>query len=157
MGFEQALCAVSGWLDLGLPDEALVELDGLADAQKHSETALRLRIDALMAMQRWNQAAAVAKRLSILTPDDPLVFLRAAYCLHETGDTQAACQFLFRGPRSLMSMPIFHYNYACYLSILGEYRRAKGHLRRALKMDSTLREHALQDRDLACLEVANLI
>ena len=81
--------------------------------------------------------------------DVPEFFLRAAFCLHETGDTLAACNQLLRGPKELFDMAIFHYNLACYLWTLGDGPRARSHLQQAIEMDGTYLESAREDRDLA--------
>ena len=65
-----------------------------------------------------------------------------------TGDTLAARNQLLRGPKTLLAMPHFHYNIACYLWTLGEHARARTHLSQAIAMDESYRESALTDRDL---------
>lgn len=97
---------------------------------------------------QWNSASETAKILCIQVADEPMFFLHAAFCLHETGDTYAACNWLMRGPRALHQMAIFHYNIACYLWILGQGARAKRHLHQAISMDEELIEVARADRDL---------
>jgi hypothetical protein len=81
--------------------------------------------------------------------DEPVFFIRAAICLHETGDTLAACNCLLSGPKTLFEMPVSHYNLACYLWTFGEGCRARDHLKRAITMDESFREEARHDRDLA--------
>jgi hypothetical protein len=144
--------AASGWLDLGLADEALAELQALpAEARMHRR-ALELTLAAQMSREAWNPAADTARMLCLKASDEPLFFLTAAFCLHETGDTLAACNWLLRGPKSLFGMAVFHYNIACYLWKLGQAGRARSHLRRAIVMDESLIESARADRDLAGID-----
>lgn len=144
----QTLQAASGWLELGLADEALFELQSLpTDAQTQRES-LELKLAAQMECQLWNNASETARLLCLKAEKEPEFFLRAAYCLHETGDTLAACNHLLRGPKRLFEMPIFHYNLACYLWTLGEGPRARSHLKQAIAMDGAFLEFARQDRDL---------
>lgn len=149
MGTDQALCAASGWLELGLADEALAELDNLPADQQSRREVLELKLCAQMTSQAWNPASDTARLLCLKAADEPEFFLRAAFCLHETGDTLAACNWLLRGPKSLFDMAIFHYNLACYLWTLGEASRARSHLKQAISMDESFREAARDDRDLA--------
>lgn len=142
------LMAAVGWLELGLPDEALMEIAGLPNHQQMRREVLELKLLAQMTGQSWNLASDTARLLCLKDPEEPLFFLRAAYCLHETGDTLAACNWLLRGPKSLMDMAVFHYNLACYLWTLGEERRARSHLRTAVRMDRSLLDSAKEDRDL---------
>jgi tetratricopeptide (TPR) repeat protein len=152
MRINQALLAASGWLDLGLADEALAELDALPSELKRSREVLELKLCAQMDTQAWNPASETARLLCLKAGDEPMFFLRAAFCLHETGDTLAACNWLLRGPKSLFDMAIFHYNLACYLWTLGEAKRARSHLRQAITMDQSFLEAARGDRDLAGIE-----
>ncbi|MEI7929641.1 MAG: hypothetical protein WCH40_13910, partial [Verrucomicrobiales bacterium] len=104
-----------------------------------------------MADRSWNAASETARLLCLKDPAEPQFFLHAAYCLHETGDTLAACRWLLRGPKTLFSEAAFHYNLACYLAVLGQAARAKSHLRTAFGLDESLRDSAHHDQDLACL------
>lgn len=151
MSVAETLQAASGWLELGIADEALAELERLPPAERRQRPALELQLTAQMLGRAWNPAADTARLLCIQAADEPVFFLRAAFCLHETGDTLAACNWLLRGPKTLLEMAVFHYNLACYLSVLGEAERARRHLRQAITMDESLRETARSDHDLAGL------
>ena len=124
MVLTRTLRAASGWLELGLADEALVELRELSTQEQAQQEALELRLHAEMECESWNPAADTARLLCLKEPGEAEFFIRAAFCLHETGDTLAACNWLLRGPKSLFEMSIFHYNLACYLWVLGEGDRA---------------------------------
>ncbi len=145
------LRAALGWLELGLPEEALSELAALSARERMRRHALELRLLAEMEARRWNAAADTGRLLCIKEPKEPRFFIHAAYCLHETGDTLAARDWLLKGPAALIEDPLFHYNLACYLAVLGERKRAKSHLERAFEMDASLRESAREDSDLDAL------
>lgn len=145
---DQTLRAASGWLELGLAEDALLELKTLPQAIQDHEHGLALRLFAEMKRSDWNNASETARLLCLKVADEPMYFIQAAYCLHETGDTLAAFNWLLRGPKSLFEMALFHYNLACYLWTLGHGCRARSHLRQAISLDATLRETALDDRDL---------
>ncbi len=140
-----------GWLELGLPDEALSELGGLPARDRMRRHALELRLLAEMESRHWNAAADTGRLLCLKEPKEARFFIHAAYCLHETGDTLAARDWLLRGPASLIEDPLFHYNIACYLAVLGDCKRAETHLERAFEMDASLRETAQEDTDLEAL------
>ena len=137
-----------GWVELGLADEALVELQSLPLEYQRERDALEVKLVAQMDCQSWNSASETARLLCLKAANEPEFFLRAAFCLHETGDTLAACQQLLRGPKTLFEMAIFHYNLACYLWTLGEAPRARAHLLTAVTMDESYLETARTDRDL---------
>jgi predicted Zn-dependent protease len=145
----RTMLAASGWLDLGLPEGALEELNRLSPSDQNRPEALELKLQAQMDAKAWNAAADLARVLCVRQPANARYFLHAAYCLHETGDTLAARNQLLSGPKALLEMPMFHYNLACYHWTLGEQERARTHLSRAIAMDESYREAALTDRDLA--------
>ncbi len=149
MVLKRTLRAASGWLEIGLPDEALLELQSLPFVDQLSEAVLEVKVHAEMECQEWNAASESARILCVKEPQKAEHFLRAAFCLHETGDTLAARNWLLRGPKSLLAMPAFHYNLGCYLWVLGERKNARNHLRQAFRMDDTLLDFARRDRDLA--------
>ncbi len=148
MGVTKTLQAASGWLELGIADEALSELASLPMEVRMQRPALELKLAAQMVGQLWNAAADTARLLCLKAADEPVFFLRAAFCLHETGDTLAACHWLLRGPKTLFEMAVFHYNLACYLWTLGDSVRARSHLHQAITLDDSLLAAARMDRDL---------
>ena len=137
MNLHATLQAATGWLELGLADEALLELNELPAEVQKKRHVLELKLAAQMQSESWNRASDTARLLCLVAKDEPVFFLRAAFCLHETGDTLAACNWLLKGPKSLFEMAIFHYNLACYLWTLGEAKRARSHLKQAISMDHT--------------------
>ena len=153
MVVDRTLRAASGWLELGLADEALDELQALPAEAQLQRDPLELKLAAQMECEQWNAASETARLLCLKAEEEPEFFLRAAYCLHETGDTLAACNQLLRGPKALFEMAIFHYNLACYLWTLGEGPRARGHLKQAIDLDETFLAEAREDRDLAGMEL----
>lgn len=149
MDADRTLIAASGWLDLGLPEGALEELNRLSPNEQNRKEALELKLQAHMEAKAWNAASDIARVLCVRHPAIARYFIHAAYCLHETGDTLAARNQLLCGPKALLEMPVFHYNLACYHWTLGEQERARTHLSRAIAMDESFREAAITDRDLA--------
>ena len=154
MGVMKTLQAATGWLELGIPEEALYELEGLPTEVRTQREVLELKLAAQMVNKSWNPASDTARLLCIKAADEPEFFLRAAFCLHETGDTLAACNQLLSGPKTLFEMAVFHYNLACYLWTLGNANRARSHLKQAIAMDESFLEAARDDRDLVgiCLD-----
>jgi hypothetical protein len=153
MVVDRTLRAASGWLELGLADEALHELETLPPEAQFQRDPLELKLAAQMECEQWNAASETARLLCLKAEEEPEFFLRAAYCLHETGDTLAACNQLLRGPKALFEMAVFHYNLACYLWTLGEGPRARGHLKQAIDLDGAFLAEAREDRDLVGIEL----
>lgn len=153
MDFVRTLESALGWLELGLPEEALSELAGLSARDRMKRQALELKLFAEMRALRWNAGADTGRLLCLREPKEARFFIHAAYCLHETGDTRAARNWLMTGPTCLIEDPLFHYNLACYHAVLGEPKQAHSHLERAFSMDDSLRKVAREDKDLEDLHL----
>lgn len=153
MDSKQVIRAASGWLELGMPEDALNELNSLKSEDAKGAKALQLKLAAEMARENWSSASESAMRLCEIEVDEPEFFLSAAYCLHEMGLTDDAMKWLLRGPDALSEMAVYHYNLACYLWKLGEKERARNHLAQAVRMDADLMESAQHDEDLVGLEL----
>lgn len=143
--------AAQGYFELGMPNEALQQLDSLSPADQMRADGLELRVLILMKEQRWRLAARACERLCAVMPEAPSGFIHHAFCLHELGKTGQAKEVLLDGPPALVKEATYHYNLACYECVLGNLESARAHLAMSLKMDAGLREHARQDPDLKAL------
>ncbi len=150
---KQVIRAATGWLELGMPDDALEELDALTGEDRSERRVLELKLSAEMAKGYWPQAAATALELCAQAADEPDFFLSAAYCLHEAGSTEEARKCLLSGPEVLHEFPVFHYNMACYLWTLGDKDNATRHLDIAIGMDDSFLDAARTDRDLVGMKI----
>ena len=148
---ERRIIAAQGYVELGLFDEARVELSPLP-AEMHSRVdVIEITLLCLMGAHRWAEALALATRLCSQEPMEPGGFIHAAFCLHELGRTAEAVDVLSRGPATLRAKPVYYYNMGCYQACLGHLEKSLTYLRRAFEMDGELRQHARKDRDLDCL------
>lgn len=148
---QKALTACQGYLDLGMPTEALRELKTLPPEVADRGEVVEIRVVVLIRAERWKTAATAARKLCKLRPNQPSGFIHLAYCLHELGQTQKARQTLLDGPRSLEKEGTYFYNLACYDAVLGDLEAARKHLARSIRLDKRFREFARTDQDLALL------
>jgi len=98
-------------------------------------------------------ALQVLEVLRELDPDDPVLFINSATCLHELGRTAEARELLLAGPPALRERPLYHYNLACYEAQLGDLDEARRRLGRAIELRPGLAERATTDPDLAPLRL----
>ena len=98
--------------------------------------------------RRWDEAIPHGLTLCATLTGRPAVFIHTAYALHEAHRTEEARALLLSAPATLHNDPLFHYNMACYLAVLGHLRDAEPLLEKALQMDEKLRRHARTDPDL---------
>lgn len=150
---KQVIRVAAGWLELGMPDDALKELATLNGEERGERRVRELKLAAEMAKGDWSCAAETALGLCKMAADEPDFFMSAAYCLHEAGRTAQAQECLIKGPGVLTEFPVYHYNMACYLWTLGEKEVAREHLAKAVEMDESFLESARSDRDLAGMEL----
>ena len=143
--------AARGYLFLNMPEDALAELahiDPTSFEGAELQDMRDLQLAAQMMCCRWNDAVSSSLRLCRQEPKNSRYFIHAAYCLHEIGDTMQAKQILLSGPKELLQEPLFHYNMACYLSVLEKPDQAKHYLERAITLDPELERTAEEDEDL---------
>jgi Flp pilus assembly protein TadD len=151
VNFEWQVQAASGYADLGMMRESIAELDAIEPRLQKRPEVLQLRLHHLMRKKRWSAALRLSRELCRVAPDHSVGFLHAGYCLHQLGKTAEAKQLLIRGPVALLKDPVYYYNMGCYEALLGDIHGAKQSLLISFKMDSTFREIAKKDPDLAVL------
>ena len=140
-----------GYLELGMLDDALRELDETDLSLQNSEVGLKLRIQIFMASKNWEDALALGRKLCKEHPCDDEAYIHTAFCLHELTRTREAKETLLSGPTSLQQKALFHYNLGCYHAQLGELDEAIECVKRAIKMDKSYYQIALDDPDLTSI------
>jgi predicted Zn-dependent protease len=110
------LKAAVGWLELGNPAEALVELDALSERFQDHVDVLEARWLALAQLQRWEAAAKVGRALIAAAPERPVGWLHHAYALRRasTGGLLAAFNALSPVAAKFPKDSTIPYNLACY-------------------------------------------
>jgi len=147
------LLAADGWLDLGLPGEALRELDRLPEAIRRSLIAANLSWRAHATRHDWTQAWAVADQMVADHPDDASGWLHRSYTLHELRRTREATEALLPAVAKFPTHPVVPYNLACYACQLGDADAARRWLAEVVRLKGVayLRDLAMDDPDLAVL------
>jgi len=148
MGIERGLLATQGYIELGMPVEALAELERLPAAEREREEVLQLRLFILMHGRKWAEAVEACERLRELFPEGSTGFIHGAFCLHELGRTSEAKHLLLSGPAYLSREATYFYNLGCYDAVLGNIDEATAALRTSFEMDKKFREIAKYDPDL---------
>lgn len=145
---ERRILAAQGYVELGLHEEARLELSHLPPFASERVDVIELSVLCHMGDQHWAEALALTQKLCSLEPGEPGGFIHAAYCLHELGRTAEALDLLARGPAALRTKPVYYYNLGCYWACLGEDEKALNLLKQSFEMDGSLRSHARKDPDL---------
>ena len=145
---EKVLLAAQGYMELDMPEEALLEIGSLPEAVQNEEGPLQMKMAILMRIKRWNDALAICETLRQLFPDHTVGYVHGAFCLHEMGRTREAKTLLLSGPPSLLQEPTYHYNLGCYDAVLGNLDEAQSHLKLSFQLNEKFREIAKDDPDL---------
>lgn len=149
MNFERHLLAAAGYAELDMTRESIAELNSISDFFQDRPEVLQLRLHNLMRKRSWCQALKISRRLCRIAPECTTGYLHAGFCLHELGKTAEAKKILLKGPASLREEPVYYYNMGCYDALLGNVRDAQVNLQTSFQMDSSFRDLAMKDPDLA--------
>jgi len=151
--------AAEGWVELGLPDEAEVELAGLSpDARDHPQ-ALHALWTIHAHRKEWRLAHTVAESLVQAAPDDVAGWVHRAFAARRMagGGLQTAWDALRPAAEQFPDETIVPYNLACYACQMGNPDAARHWLGRARVIAGkhggreSLKQMALADPDLAPL------
>jgi len=146
--WERALLAADGYLYLGLPREALRELDEIPENGRHASGVLRARIRVLLHMKRWKEAETLSSRGTQLYPEENEFMVQRAFALHQQEKGNEAVQVLLNAPEWIRRTGILHYNLACYEAQLGDLRTARQCIRAAIEINASFKKNAKTDPDL---------
>lgn len=150
------LRAAQGYAELGMVAAAWRELAAVGDEvqRRLDPDALQTEIVLLIKEGRWEDGLERSRHLNKLSPECLMGFIHGAYCLHELGRTDEALEFLRSGPRPLRREAVYHYNIACYRTVLGELDEARASLAKAIEIDPEFRHSAKSDPDLEGLNLS---
>lgn len=149
------LLAASGWLDLGCPEEALAELNGLSRENRHHPDALELQWLIHAEQQDWTAALGVAEEVVVTAPERPTGWLHRAYATRRVlhGGLQKAWDLLLPAHEKFPEESVIPYNLACYACQMGHLDESRRWLKIAFGADKrgAIKTMALKDDDLRAL------
>jgi tetratricopeptide (TPR) repeat protein len=147
-GIERALNAADGYLYLGMPEEALQEIETL-DAEDQSESpVMRAQVRVLLHMGRWKEADELSEFGSAIYPHEEEFVVQRAFALHQQKRGDDAVKVLLSAPDWIRRTGILHYNLACYEAQLGDLRTARKCIDTAIEINSGFKKNARHDPDL---------
>jgi len=149
------LRAATGWLELGCPKDAVVELDAIQPSHQKHPDVLELRWQLHAKALEWTAAANAARTLVARAPERVTGWLHHAYALRRTpdGNVQLAFDALLPAVDRFPDKAIVPYNLACYACQLDRPAEALAWLDRAFKVGNKaeLKRMAREDEDLKSL------
>lgn len=146
------LRAACGWLELGNPVEARLELESVSEVARNHPDVLECRWLLASRDEDWDEALRLALDLRAAAPERPSGWIHHAYALRRTrhGSIEEAWKVLHMAHELFPAEPVIPYNLACYACQLGRLDEGMDWFREALRIGhkTTLRAMALEDNDL---------
>jgi lipopolysaccharide biosynthesis regulator YciM len=137
-----------GYLDLGMLQRAQAEFQNIPAVYHQSREAREILLRMAMEDKNWNKAVQQAQDLIQLFPDDPSYHVQLAYSIRRKDSIAAARSVLLEASRRFKKVAVIPYNLACYECQLGHREQALQYLKRAVKLNASFIQMALDDADL---------
>lgn len=144
----RSLNAASGFIALGLYEDAKDELESLPPELRTADSVLELRIEIFQKRDQWRSARVLAESLAKRCPDKPNWWILWAFSLRREVSVEAARGVLREAFRHHPETGLITYNLACYACVLGELKEAESLLALALTIEPELKWVACDDPDL---------
>ena len=142
------IVASSGFVELGLYQEAIEELAELPDNTKDNVMVLAAWLQIYQAWGKWAEGAAVAERLIEKEPDQADWYVALAFATRRAQSLSAAEVILSAALKKFPEDATINFNLACYYAQLGELDKSRFCLERAIQIDDRFKMAALTDPDL---------
>ena len=143
------LQAAQGWLELGNPVEALLELNKIDKLFRLHPDVLQIRWHIHARQEKWKECVDVGRIMTKLAPDVVQGWINLANALFYLRQYQEAYDTLFPALQAFPENPYIPYNLACYQCLLGNLTDALDWLEKSIEIGGErIRETALRDPDL---------
>lgn len=142
------LKAAKGFLELGDPDSAWEELESIPAEDRAHQAVLWTRLEIYRKKHRWDGMVEIAQHLVNASPDNPIHWLDLAWAQRRGINLPIAEKTLVEASGRFPNEATIHFNLSCYLCLQGKIEESKERLKRAIDLDPSFREIALDDEDL---------
>jgi len=142
---------IEGWLDLDCPEHAIGKLSDLLGVPGARPAALSLRVRALVATSRYEEALADLDEIRHFDHDPEWADMTEAWCRKRLGDLPAAIECMERLVDRANHSAIGHFNLGCYLALAGEPDRALDEVTLSCGIDPSFRKLLAEESDLDSL------
>jgi tetratricopeptide (TPR) repeat protein len=148
---QRQLLAAVGFMELGMFQESVEELESLPPEVRESTTVLAVWLEVYQSWHKWAEALAVASRLFEAEPENPDWRVAVAYATRRTRGLLFAREILLEAMAKFPNCAIIHFNLGCYAAQLGFLEEARERVREAIRLDSHCARLAETDPDLSPL------
>lgn len=138
-----------GFLELGMPEDAIAELDELSVS---SSLVLHLRVDALFRLKNWPEASAICLPMTEQEPSDPGWWIQAAFAQRRARSIESAETILRKALHHHPRHGLILYNLACYACVQDRPEEARELILQAIQVDAAqVLAMAKKDPDLLAI------
>lgn len=145
LAFRRHLIAAEGYLELGMPRDALWELGAIEGDREGDAHVLRLRLRAMNGLGDWAPCEALARDAARRYPEEGEFFLHWAYALRKTRPKAGAGEVIAAAPEPLRRSGVLHYNLARFEAQEGNIEDARGYLAEACRLNPIMAISARRD------------
>ena len=143
--YKMGLMAAEGYLELGMPEEALREFQNLPRDVKLGVEGLTLLMEIHRAEEEWEAMESVAERIWEAEPENVTHWIDWAIALRLSNSPSSARVLLLDALEKFPEEAIVHYHLACCECQLGNLPSAREHLMESKKRCRICRVLALTD------------
>jgi predicted Zn-dependent protease len=143
--YKMGLMAAEGYLELGMPEEALREFQNLPCDVKLGVEGLTLLMEIHRAEEEWEAMESVAERIWEAEPENVTHWIDWALALRLSNSPSSARVLLLEALEKFPEEAIVHYHLACCECQLGNLPSAREHLMESKKRCRICRVLALTD------------
>lgn len=131
----QRINRISGYIELGMPKEALWEIEALEAEEKNLPSVKHFQLMALIAMRKFRLAATLARNAIAEFPEVSEFYIHAGAALAALKKGSEARRVWNSAPSTLQHSGMFQLNVAFCEVELGDLFRARQCLKEAMKID----------------------
>jgi tetratricopeptide (TPR) repeat protein len=145
---ERHLRAAIGFIELGMLEDAVSELESLPPEDRGRSSVLALRVEIYRTAGNWLLMEVVARELWKRHPDEPVYWTNLAWAVRRLDTLVAARDILLEAVERFPGDAMTHFNLGCYACQLGDIEQAKMRVGKAIELDAKFKLLALDDPDL---------
>jgi len=139
---------VTGYMQLGIIEEALIELAMLPDDDQWGKKKRAMRLEIFQQQKNWQEMAEVAHGLRMEFPEDVQWWIADAFATRRSQSIEQAREILLEGLVCHYEDATIRFNLACYACQLGSLGECMDFLKEAVKRDERIKVMAMEDEDL---------
>ena len=145
---QRHLRAAIGFIELGMLEDAVSELESLPPEDRDRSSVLALRVEIYRTAKKWSLMEVVARELWKRHPDEPDYWTNLAWAVRRSDSVVAARDILLEAIERFPGDAMVHFNLGCYSCQLGDIEQAKTRVGKAIELDAKFKLLALDDADL---------